>query len=112
MSELKELTSDFLKVLVDPTRLDILQLLKDNEITQVDIHNELGIAQSTVSQHLKVLMNNNLIISEKKENRVKYYKIKHPEIYGLLSNINSFVVKINKEKFVDVRDLDVIDTLF
>ena len=112
MSELKELTSDFLKVLVEPTRLDILKLLRDNEITQVDIQNKLGIAQSTISQHLKVLINNNLIITEKKENRVKYYKIKYPEFYELLSNINSFVVKINKEKFVDVRDLDVIDTLF
>lgn len=112
MSELKELTSDFLKVLVEPTRLDILKLLRDDEITQVDIQNRLGIAQSTISQHLKVLMNNNLIISEKRENRVNFYRIKHPDIYDLLSNINSFVVKINKEKFVDVRDLDVIDTLF
>ncbi|MFW9937695.1 MAG: ArsR/SmtB family transcription factor [Candidatus Thorarchaeota archaeon] len=112
MSEIKELTSEFLKVLVEPTRLEILKLLRNNEISQVDIQNELGMAQSTISQHLKVLMSNNLIISEKKENRVKIYKIKYPEIYELLSNINSFVVKINKEKFVDVRDLDVIDTLF
>jgi ArsR family transcriptional regulator len=112
LSDLKEFFSDFLKVLADPTRLEILQLLRNNEITQIDIHNELGIAQSTISQHLKILLSNNLITSEKKENRVKYYSIKHPEIYNLLSDISSFVVKINKEKFVDVRDLDVIDTLF
>jgi len=55
MSEITEFTINFLKVLADQTRLQILDLLKDHEITQKDIEDNLKLTQSTISQHLKTL---------------------------------------------------------
>ena len=115
MSEIKKFFIEFLKVLADQTRLDILDLLNRSEKTSAEIQEEINKSQSTISQHLKLLINNNLIESESKKvgrKLIKYYRIKHPEIINLRSEISSFVVKINKEKFVDMRDLDIIDTLF
>jgi hypothetical protein len=57
-----------------------------------------------------MLSENNLIGFEKKEN-IKYYKIKNTNIFNLLSNINSVVTNINKEKLKDLRDVDIYDTL-
>jgi len=110
MSESKVDFIEFLRVLADQTRLDILDLLRDEKKTSSEIQTTLDKSQSTISQHLKALSNKNLIYFEK-INNVKSYKIKNPNIFKLLVEIKSFVVKINQEKLKDLRDLDVIDTL-
>jgi len=110
MSESKIDFIEFLRVLADQTRLDILDLLRYEKKTSSEIQTALDKSQSTISQHLKVLSNKNLIIFDK-INNVKSYNIKNPNIFKLLVEIKSFVVKINQEKLKDLRDLDVIDTL-
>jgi ArsR family transcriptional regulator len=110
LSESKVDFIEFLRVLADQTRLDILDLLRDEKKTSSEIQTTLDKSQSTISQHLKALSNKNLIYFEK-INNVKSYKIKNPNIFKLLVEIKSFVVKINQEKLKDLRDLDVIDTL-
>ncbi|MBA7693349.1 hypothetical protein ES703_101930 [subsurface metagenome] len=110
MSESKIEFIEFLRVLADQTRLDILDLLRDEKRTSSEIQTALDKSQSTISQHLKALSNKNLIIYDK-INNVKSYKIKNPNIFKLLIEIKSFVVRINQEKLKDLRDLDVIDTL-
>jgi len=111
MSEIKELTINFLKILADQTRLDILNLIKEKEHTQEDLMTLLMKSQPTISQHLNLLKKNNLITYSKKENR-KYYKINDNELFNLLRSINKFVIKNNKEKLRDLIDSDVFDVLF
>ena len=110
MSEPKKDITEFLKVLADQTRLEILDLLYQEKRTSSEIQSTLNKSQSTISQHLKVLVNKNLIIFER-INVIKYYKIKNAEIFKLLVEIKDFVAKLNQEKLKDLRDLDVIDTL-
>ena len=110
MSELKKDIIEFLKILADQTRLDILDLLYQEKRTSSEIQSTLNKSQSTISQHLKVLTIINLIIFER-INNVKHYKIKNAEIFKLLVEIKDFVAKLNQEKLKDLRDLDVIDTL-
>ena len=110
MSEIKKDIIEFLKVLADQTRLEILDLLNHEKKTSSEIQLALNKSQSTISQHLKVLANKNLIIFDR-INNIKYYKIKNSEIFKLLVDIKDFAAKINQEKLKDLRDLDVIDTL-
>jgi len=110
MSELKKYLIDFLKILADPTRLEILELLRSGDKTSLKIQKTLNKSQSTISQHLKLLLNYNLIISEKKSN-LNHYKIKNLDIFPLISSISDFANEINKEKLKELRDLDVLDTL-
>jgi len=110
MSESKIEFIEFLRVLADQTRLNMLDLLRDEKKTSSEIQTALDKSQSTISQHLKALSNKSLIIFDK-INNVRSYKIKNPNIFRLLEEIKSFVVKINQEKLKDLRDLDVIDTL-
>jgi len=110
MSELRKFTSDFLKILADQTRLEILDLLKIEEKNSSEIQNELDRSQSTISKHLNMLLDNGIINFQKKEN-IKYYKIRNPGILELIAHIHSIVSDIYKEKFRDIRDIDVLDTL-
>ena len=110
MTEIKDFTIEFLKILSDPTRLDILDYLKENEKTSAEIQERLNRSQSTVSKHLSLLTETKLISYERRGN-VNYYKIRNSEIFSLLNSIKSFVDMLNKEKLKDLRDIDILDTL-
>ena len=129
ITEIRKIVIKFLKVIADQTRLEILQLLKKGERSSSEIQKILKKSQSTISQHLKTLVDSGLIEffqkevlieieNNKKPNKknkipkiIKYYKIKNQAIFDTLSKIQSFVIDANKEKFKELRDLDVLDTL-
>lgn len=110
MSEFRRSIVEFLRVLADPTRLEILEYLKDNEKPSSEIQRKLKRSQSTTSKHLNMLVDNNLISYDKKDN-IKYYKVKNITIFNLIDRINSIVTDNNKEKFKNIRDQDIYDTL-
>ena len=111
MSELKKDIIEFLKVLADHTRLDILDLLYHEKKTSSEIQSVLNKSQSTISQHLKVLASKNLILFDR-INNIKYYKIRNMEVFKLLLDIKSFVAEINKERLQAMSKEDILDTLF
>ena len=104
MSELKKETIEFLKLLADQSRLDILDLLYHGKKTSSEIQSALKKSQSTISQHLKALTSKNLIIFDRIDN-IKHYKIRNMDVFKLLSDIRSFVVRIN------MSNEDILDTL-
>lgn len=115
MSELKKDIIEFLKVLADQTRLDILDLLYREKKSSSEIQSALIKSQPTISQHLKVLASKNLIVFERIKNEkdipIKHYKIKNRGIFKLLVDIKSFVDGMNKERLHTISDEDVNDTL-
>ncbi len=115
MNELTKFSVEFLKILGDQTRLEILEFLKNGPKSSKEIQRELGKSQPTISQHLKALLTSNLIQIEIKENedkkKLQYYRIKERDLLKLLSSIYSYVARINNEKVKDLRDLDIYDTL-
>ncbi|TFG21887.1 MAG: ArsR family transcriptional regulator [Promethearchaeota archaeon] len=111
MSELTEKIADFLKVLGDQTRLEVLELLKNGEKTSKEIEDTLDKSQSTISQHLKILIDMELIDFEKKGNK-NYYNIKYDYVFKILTFVQSFVITLHKEKLKKAADLDIYDTLF
>jgi len=69
----QELVARFAKALAHPTRIEILVFLASQDSCFFgDIHDELPIAKSTVSQHLKELKNAGLIQGEIETPKVKY----------------------------------------
>ncbi len=110
MSELTEKIADFLKILSDQTRLEILELLRNGEKTSKEIQERLGKSQSTISQHLKRLNDEDLIINEEKDN-INYYRIKYQYIFKILKFIQSFVITLQKEKIRKLSELNIEDTL-
>jgi len=110
MSELRKLTIEFLKVLADPIRLDILYLLEKNKFSSSEIQEELKRSQSTISKHLNMLVENDLIDFEKIDN-IKYYKIENNEVFDLINTTNTIVLNNSKKKLRDIQDADIHDIL-
>jgi len=109
MSELINYIADFLKMLGDSKRLKILLFLKNGEKSSAEIQDAIKKPQPTISQHLKVLQDENIITFVKKEN-IKYYKIKDPYFFKILSSIQSYLVNLNKDKIKNLTDLSIFDT--
>ncbi len=110
MSELTEKIAEFLKILSDQTRLEILELLKNDGKTSKEIQETLKKSQSTISQHLKKLYDEDLISIEEREN-LNYYTIKYAYIFKILTFVQSFVITLQREKIRKLSEYNIEDTL-
>lgn len=78
--------------LSEPTRLEILTHLSTGEHRVRDLVEHLGLAQSTVSQHLACLRDCGLV-SVRPEGRSSWFRLSAPELLaGLLTATDAFVV--------------------
>lgn len=67
------------KALANIYRLKIIKILLKNRSNVSTLANELGVASETVSKHLRVLRNCELVTNEPQGNRV-FYSVKRPEV--------------------------------
>jgi ArsR family transcriptional regulator len=70
---------EFCKALGDDTRQRILVMLLDGEKCVSDIVAEFDMSQPTISHHLNVLKQFNLVIS-RKEGKQVYYAVNHDNV--------------------------------
>jgi ArsR family transcriptional regulator len=61
------------KALSDPTRREILQLLREREMTASEIAERFDLAKPTLSGHFAVLREADLVRSEKSGTRITYW---------------------------------------
>ena len=87
--KLKEL-SEYLKIIADSTRLQILCLLKKGERCVCNIHEPLGLPQNLTSHHLKALRDAGMALT-RREGRWVYYSI-NSEKLSYLSNLYNEVL--------------------
>jgi ArsR family transcriptional regulator len=64
--------NDFFKALGDPTRRQIVQLLKSKDMTPSEILERIRISQPTLSHHLDVLKRADLIDGEREGQFIRY----------------------------------------
>jgi len=68
---MKEHTNLF-KALSDPTRREILEFLKDTDLTPSEILTKMDISQPTLSHHLDVLKKANIIDGAREGQFIRY----------------------------------------
>ncbi len=69
--DIQELSQIF-KALGDPTRLNIIHVLSKESLCVCDIANLLGMSQSAISHHLRLLRNLRLVKYKKKKGEWSY----------------------------------------
>lgn len=86
--------ANVLKKLGHPSRLKILDFIRDNEasVTQIQMHS--GLSQAMTSQHLKLLYDSDLV-SKRRKGTVIYYRTKNE----FTKHVMTAVVKFNKSQF-------------
>lgn len=63
----------YFKVLADPNRLDIVELLLKGETCGCTLIDKLSISQPTLSYHLKTITNSGLAFAKRDGNWIKHY---------------------------------------
>jgi ArsR family transcriptional regulator len=78
-TKIYELQSDICLALANPKRLQILNLLKNGEMSAGEMVKAMKIPKANLSQHLSVLKQKG-IVSSRREGTSIYYSITHPKI--------------------------------
>lgn len=79
----------YFKVLSHPTRLAILNLLRDGEQCVCHMEATFGLRQAHISQHLMVLRDAGLVI-DRRDGWNIFYRVVKPDIYQVIDAMNIF----------------------
>ncbi len=82
------LQADLLKALSHPTRLAVLEILRDGEQCVCHLEATLGLRQASISQQLMILREAGLV-EVRREGLNMYYRVIKPEIFAVVDAINS-----------------------
>ena len=66
--------ADMCKVFSHPKRLEVINVLRDGEMTVTELSQKLGLAIGNLSQHLSMMKERRILVSRKEGNLV-YYRI-------------------------------------
>jgi DNA-binding transcriptional ArsR family regulator len=99
-NEIFELKAGILKMLAQPTRLKILECLRNGERCICDIIPAIDGEQSNISRHISLMQKNHLVTTQKDGVRVMV-KVKDPEIFNILDRVS----KILKGRFKEQEKL-------
>ncbi|MBL0225161.1 MAG: winged helix-turn-helix transcriptional regulator [Geobacteraceae bacterium] len=77
------LQAEILKVLGQPTRLKIIDLLHDGERCVCEIFPAIGEEQSNTSRHLNLMVSSGILFRRKEGVKI-FYALKHPEILEIV----------------------------
>jgi DNA-binding transcriptional ArsR family regulator len=84
--ELAELIAERLRVIGDPTRIRILDLLRDGELSVAQLTDQLGTSQQNASKHLGVLLRAG-ILARRKAGTSSLYRVADPGVYALCEQV-------------------------
>ena len=80
--ELVELIADRFHALAEPTRIKLLDRLREGEATGLELTALVGTTQQNVSKHLSLLQHAG-IVARRKEGNYAYYRIADEAVYAL-----------------------------
>jgi ArsR family transcriptional regulator, arsenate/arsenite/antimonite-responsive transcriptional repressor len=81
-----QLNNDAFKALADPTRREILRLLRERPLTSGEIAAQFTTAWATISKHLSVLKDANLIVAERNGTSM-IYELNTTVLHELMENL-------------------------
>ena len=79
MKELYELHAEVCKVFSNSTRLEILNLLRDKEMSVTGLMKKTNLSQANISQHLSIMKAKGIVTSNRKGKNI-CYKLENPRI--------------------------------
>lgn len=87
--ETHQAQAKFFKILMHPTRLAILDMLRNSEQCVCHMEAALGLRQAHISQHLMVLREVGLV-NDRRDGWNIFYRVAKPEIYQVIDAMSAF----------------------
>ena len=79
MNGLYKIHAEMCKVFSNPTRLEILNLLRDKELSVTELIKRTKLSQANISQHLSIMKSKGIVTSSRKGKNI-YYRLTNPKI--------------------------------
>jgi len=102
---LRQFKAEFFQALAHPTRIAIVEQLRDGEQSAGTLIERLGIEQANASQHLAVLRAKNILVSRKAGNQV-FYSVRNPLIIDVLNIMRRYFQEHMSEATAALKALD------
>lgn len=78
-ARLYEYHADMCKVLSHPKRLELINVLREGEMSAGELGHRLGMSPANLSQHLSMMKERRILVSRKEGNAV-YYRVSNPRL--------------------------------
>ena len=97
MEKIFELHADVCKIFSSAKRLEILNMLKDNEMSASELIERTGLSKANLSQHMNVLRSKGVILARREGINI-YYRISNPKIIQVCNLMREVLLEQLREK--------------
>jgi ArsR family transcriptional regulator len=103
---LRRFKADIFQALAHPTRIAIVELLRDEgELTAGTLIERLGLEQANASQHLAVLRTKRIVVNRKEGNQV-FYQLRDPLLGEVLDVMRRYFQAHLAEALSMLKEID------
>ena len=106
---LRQFKASIFQALAHPTRIAILEVLRDGELSAGTIIERLAIEQANASQHLAILRGRQIVSSRKEGNQV-FYSLRDPLLNELMDIMRRYFQSHVEEAVSMLRGIGQTDT--
>ena len=79
MKELYKIHAEMCKVFSNATRIEMLNLLRDKELSVTELIRRTRLSQANISQHLSIMKAKGIVTSKRRGKNI-YYRLENPKI--------------------------------
>jgi len=105
---LRQFKANIFQALAHPTRIAIIEVLRDGELPAGAIIERLGIEQANASQHLSILRAKQIVSSRKEGNQV-FYSVRDPLLIEVLDIMRRYFQAHVEEALSMLKEIDRSD---
>jgi DNA-binding transcriptional ArsR family regulator len=89
LQSLRQFKAEIFQALGHPTRVALVELLKDGEVSVGQLSESLGLEQANASQHLAVLRSKHIVETRKEGNQI-FYRLRNPLVGEMLELMRKY----------------------
>ena len=108
MKELYEIHAEMCKVFSNSTRLEILNLLRNKELSVTELIKKTKLSQANISQHLSIMKSKGIVVSNRNGKNI-YYKLTNPKIIKAFDIIRDILAEKLKKNGKMVKKYEVLE---
>ncbi len=97
MEKMYEMHADICKIFANAKRLEIINALKDQELSAGELIARIGLSKANLSQHMSVLKAKGVILTRRAGTNL-YYRIANPEIIQACQLMGEVLLEQFQEK--------------
>src|SRR3989338_10717486 len=105
MKEIYKLHAEMCKVFSNSIRLEILNLLRDKEMSVTKLIEKTKLTQANISQHLSIMKSKGIVISNRNGKNI-YYKLSNPKIikaFDIIKEVLTEQLEKSRKILVEVK---------